>query len=203
MPWHKTIDLSGQHFGKWMVVREAKQRGYNRVWVCSCSGCGNEHLRGGKSLGCWGCREKAAQARHGHARRCGRAQTYKTWCWMVARCTNPGDVSWSRYGGAGIRVCERWRGDYAAFLEDMGEQPPGLTIDRINSAGNYEPGNCRWATRLEQGRNRRSVRLNTEAAKVIRHLAARGVCQALLARLHGVSTSSANRAALGHTWGAT
>jgi len=73
---------------------------------------------------------------------------------MRTRCTNPNDVGYCWYGARGITVCERWR-HFANFLADMGERPPGKTLDRINHDGNYEPGNCKWSTPLEQTRNRR------------------------------------------------
>jgi hypothetical protein len=79
---------------------------------------------------------------------------YGVWQAMIHRCTNPRNPQFKDYGGRGITVCERWR-KYVNFSRDMGPRPLGLTLDRINNDGNYEPGNCRWATRSEQQRNSR------------------------------------------------
>ena len=90
-----------------------------------------------------------------------RRGAYASWNGMVQRTTNPNDARFADYGGRGIRMCDRWRKSFEAFLADMGDRPtPEHSLDRIDVNGNYEPGNCRWATRKEQQRNQRgNVRL--------------------------------------------
>jgi ribosomal protein L15 len=89
-------------------------------------------------------------ATHGHV----GTQTHNSWRDMLARCYQPGNPSYSSYGGRGITVCDRWK-QFEQFLADMGERPAGTTLDRINVDGMYEPANCRWATPKEQTANRR------------------------------------------------
>lgn len=94
-------------------------------------------------------------------------RTHTSWRKMKERCFNPNSAKWKYYGGRGITVCARWRDSFASFLLDMGERPLGMTLDRIDNNGNYEPGNCRWATQLEQVRNRRDTIMVDVAGRVL------------------------------------
>lgn len=135
--------------------------------------CGNEFeanvrdIKNGntKSCGCYSKRMNT-RAKHGHSNGCSKKKAtkeYTTFLSMRRRCNNPTDSSYPRYGGRGIKICERWTGTkkgegFINFLADMGLRPEGsYSIDRIDVNGNYEPGNCRWATLEQQARNRRDT----------------------------------------------
>ncbi len=159
--------MIGHRSGRLVVTGGAPSENGRAMWTCLCD-CGASVVRMGKylrreevkSCGCLNRQGIAGPAneRHGHAPQTGVSPTYTTWAGMVARCTNPRASGWHKYGARGVNVCPRWL-DFAAFLADMGERPQGKSIDRHpDAAGDYEPGNCRWATPTEQNENTRTAR---------------------------------------------
>ena len=152
-------DLMGQRFGRLVVInKEGRSKGREIIWQCLCD-CNNlrivigSRLTSGRVKSC-GClqkdRTKEMNVTHGKY----HSRIYSIWRNMFSRCTNSNHDSYPDYGGRGIQVCERWR-KFENFFADMGDVPEGLTIDRIEVDGNYEPGNCRWATWSEQNLNKR------------------------------------------------
>jgi hypothetical protein len=153
----RLVDLAGKTFGHWHVLDRSNRTDYVR-WRCRCR-CGRvlhvraAHLMGGRSSNC-GCARKPSTLRHGHAQ-AKKSRTYITWKSMRQRCLNAKSTSYERYGAVGITICDRWS-LFENFLADMGDRPVGHSLDRVNPYGNYEPGNCRWATPHQQRVNRRA-----------------------------------------------
>ena len=159
------LQLIGRRFGLLTVVTSVYTTTGAPAWECKCD-CGgvsvvtSGRLTSGNTKSC-GCRKRAvlgeSTTKHGHSRKAGLTRTYRIWRGMKTRCENTKSAVYARYGGRGITVCERWQ-RYENFVADMGECPDGLTLDRIDNNGGYEPGNCRWASYKDQSRNQRTNR---------------------------------------------
>lgn len=169
---HRLIDETGHRYGRLLVTGRAPSRGSRSRahWFCLCD-CGSSvdveacNLRQGRQVSC-GCHRAevttARSLRHGHARRDCETAEFKVWMGIIKRCCNVKDHNYMKYGARGITICDAWRHDYPAFLRAVGRRPtPEHSIERIDNGGNYEYGNVRWATRKEQGRNKRNNRLIT------------------------------------------
>ena len=168
--------IIGSRFTRWTVSSLPFKIKSRQVVSCRCD-CGTEKsvriskLRDGtsKSCGCW---RNDSLTTHGMTAKAVRKDSHEYWIWnmVVQRCTNPRVKNWNDYGGRGITVCDSWL-KFESFYADMGPRPGrGYSLERIDNDGGYHNGNCKWATRMDQSKNKRNNRLLTAFGKT-QHLA--------------------------------
>lgn len=149
-------EMTGKRFGKILVISENAERNKNGhiTYKCKCD-CGVEKnilgssLRSGSTKSC-GCLQRHTARKHGMD----GTPEYKAWSSMKQRCYNPKSSRYDRYGGRGIKVCDRWLNSFESFFDDMGKRPKGFSIERVDCDGDYEPSNCIWASAKTQAVNR-------------------------------------------------
>jgi hypothetical protein len=165
----RAADLTDERFGRLTVIGRVENSAAGQArWQCLCD-CGEykivaaKHLKSGAIKSCR-CLNREIVTQHGHAsssKGVRPTSEYNSWFAMKNRCYNPNYHRFDRYGGRGIRVCDRWKDSFDVFLEDMGPKPEsGFTIDRIDVDGDYEPANCRWLSQADNLRNMRGTMEN-------------------------------------------
>ena len=199
----KFIDLSGRRYRRLTVIKLSHRDARGTIhWLCRCD-CethiivGRGDLQQGRTRSC-GCLKKEItrlrSTKHGHANRSGRSGAYRSWVAMLQRCTNQTNAK--NYSDRGIVVCKRWL-KFENFFADMGERPPGLTLERSNNELGYKPSNCCWATRSAQMRNQRRTKLDIAQVNAI---IADQRSNPVIARDYGLSREHVWAIKTGKTW---
>lgn len=203
------IDLTGKQYGLWSVLDgphriPGKDKTY-RAWRCRCE-CGTEriirssNLSSGQTNSC-GCKRLEYNAT-GDANRkhsLGGTRAFNVWKKMLNRCTKPDDSAYPNYGGRGITVCDRWH-DVENFVADMGQPPKGLTLERVDNDGGYNPENCKWATRSEQARNKRNTKITWDKVAEARMMYENGIPTTKIAEVFGYSVGGMCNIVNNRTW---
>jgi hypothetical protein len=192
----KTPILTNQQIGKWSVGGSFQHSVHRyRMYKCVCE-CGTEkdvkhdHLVNGKTSSC-GC----SWTTHGMS----KSNEYRVWDSMIGRCHRVTHHAFKDYGARGIFVCDEWR-TFEGFYADMGAQPKGMTLERLDNSQGYSKGNCVWASVTEQARNRRTTKLNAEKVAAIKRFLADNMPQQKIADMFLVTRSSIGHIAQKSTW---
>lgn len=192
----KAHELTGYRFNRLVAIEKAGKQGSHLLWRCLCD-CGNTKLVTSNNLaqgrtGSCGCLAQEVTGNRARLHGLYGTPAHKSWRSMMDRCTNRKNPNYKHYGGKGITVCQRWAESFKHFHDDMGNRPSGMSIDRIDPNGNYEPSNCRWATNREQRMNQARSTISIEQAAEVRRLRElHGWGQNTIAKHLGISPGAA------------
>jgi hypothetical protein len=197
------IDVTGKQFNQLTVISKTDKRsaGGGVLWKCKCT-CGNvtcvegQSLRTGHTKSCGRCHP--TNFKHGNYSN-GGSSIYNIWTAMISRCCNKNNSAYERYGGRGIKVCERWL-TFENFIVDMGPRPAKLTVERIDNNKGYDPENCKWDTRRVQARNKTSTKLTLDDAIQIVILRKEGLTYKEIGLRYSIGLDHAWQVCKGKLW---